>query len=102
MDNLDLLLTSDASHVHGTLDGEMWHCPDIVYGVHRLIPTLPHIHGVLGAFFHGAARTWICFLEQFSPHGAITLLSADERHQAYMNAMNDHNKGALGAYQVGA
>ena len=62
------------------------------------MPNLPHIHGVLGAFFHGVARTWIHFSEQFSPHSAIALLSADERHWVYMNAMNDHNEGALGAH----
>lgn len=97
-----LLLAPDASYTHGALDGEVWHRPDIFYAVHKLLPSLPHIEGALSAFFRGAAETWSRFSEEFDPRGAIALLSTDERHRAFMNATNDHNEGALGAYRVGA
>ena len=49
-----------------------------------------------------AGKTWPWFFEEFKPGGAIALLSAEERQRAFMNATNDHNEGALGAYRVGA
>ncbi|KIM73249.1 hypothetical protein PILCRDRAFT_15396 [Piloderma croceum F 1598] len=100
--NPDLLLAPDATHVEGSLDGEIWHQADIVYAIHKLIPELPHIRGTLSAFFCGAGKTWPRFSEEFKPRGAIALLLAEERQHAFMNATNDHNEGALGAYRVGA
>ena len=101
-DNPDLLLAPDVSHTNGALDGEMWHHSHIVYAAHKLILTHPHLKGTLSAFFCGAAATWEWFSLEFDPHSAIAPLSPVEHHQACMNATNDHNEGALGAYQVGA
>lgn len=99
--NPDLLLAPDATHEEGSLDGEMWHRPDIVYSIRGLMHQLPHIRGATSAFFRGAGKTWPRFSQEFDPRGMIALLSAEERKRAFMNATNDHNEGALGAYRVG-
>ena len=101
-DNPDLLLAPDASHTNGKLDDKMWHHPHIVYAAHKLILTLPHLKGALSTFFYGAAATWEQFSLEFEPCSEIALLSPEECHKEFMNATNNHNEGALGAYQVGA
>ncbi|TFY50881.1 hypothetical protein EVG20_g11277 [Dentipellis fragilis] len=96
----DLLLASDATYRTGTLDGQNWDRPESIYAVQRLLPSLPHLRGLLVAFFEGALETWERFSSEFAAGGTISMLSPESRARAWMEATNDKNEGNLGAYRV--
>lgn len=93
----DLLLAPNASHVTGTLGGKPWHRPAVMEAIWKLTPLLPHLPGVLRAFFEGALETWQRFCKEFTPGGKIAGLTAVQRKWAWMPSTNDDNEGALGA-----
>ncbi|OBZ67070.1 hypothetical protein A0H81_13053 [Grifola frondosa] len=96
-----LLLAPDASYELGSLDGKLWERPDAFYAVQRLRSALPHLQGVLVAFFEGALETWERFTVEFAPGGTISQLTEDQRNEAWMKSTNDDNEGGLGSFRVG-
>jgi len=100
IENPELLISEDLSHVDSTLDGRDWDNPDAIDAVLKLMPTLPHLREITVAFLRGALVTWERFTAEFAPGGLIDEASADEKHLAWMPATNDVNEGALGAYRV--
>ena len=97
IDNPDLLLSPNTSYATGTLDGQPWDCPEVIYTILRMAPSLPHLQGALVAFFTGALETW----KRFSPEFAgFSSLSESERNSAWMRNTNDDNEGALGHARV--
>ena len=53
-----ILLSSQATHELGAMDGESWHNPEVVEAVHKLAPSLPYLEPVLVAFCQGALEIW--------------------------------------------
>ncbi|KAJ7089006.1 hypothetical protein C8R44DRAFT_596210, partial [Mycena epipterygia] len=94
--NPDLLLSEDANHLNGSMDGLMWDNPEVVYVVQSMIPSLPRVRESLVAFFTGALETWERFSAEYSEDGLITNATAGERERAWMPTTNDANKGTLG------
>ncbi|KAJ7432104.1 hypothetical protein B0H11DRAFT_1890622 [Mycena galericulata] len=92
-----LLCGPEASFETGALDGKPWERPEAIYAILALAPTLPHLQGVLVAFFEGALETWIRFTAEFTAEGGISSLSAEEQDRAWMPATNDANEGTLGS-----
>ncbi|KAI0026524.1 hypothetical protein K488DRAFT_66262 [Vararia minispora EC-137] len=99
-DNPDLLLGPGASHETGSLDGLPWENPEIVTVVHQMQPSLPHLRGVLAAFFTGARDTWIRFSSEFAEGGKITSLNDKQRALAAIPATNCHNESVLGMKRI--
>ncbi|KAJ7029252.1 hypothetical protein C8F04DRAFT_905970, partial [Mycena alexandri] len=100
IENPDVLVSADISHVTASLDGQEWEDPAAIDAVLRLMPTLPHLKEIVVAFFRGALATWICFSSEFAPGGLIDEASATERQLAWMPATNDANEGSLGQLRV--
>jgi hypothetical protein len=101
--NPDILIGKDLdlseSYKTATLDGEKWQNPAVIKKIFDLIPTLPHFHNLLIAFFKGAAQTWERFTSEFAPGGLIDEATAEERELAHMPATNDENEGLLGTFR---
>lgn len=100
LENPELLVSPDASHVTGSLDGKEWEDPEAVKAVFELMPELPYLKEITIAFLRGALTTWIRFSSEFAPGGLIDEASATEQQLAWMPSTNDANEGALGAYRV--
>jgi hypothetical protein len=98
--NPDLLLSTSASYLKGSLDGLIWHRLDVFYAVQALAPSLPHLCGAMVAFFEGALETWDRFTIEYRTDGAIARASATEKRRAFMLPTNDDNEGALGGKRV--
>ena len=92
----DLLISPSASYATGTLDSKIWDNPEAIYAVLQYAPNLPHLRGVLTAFFNGALETWVQFSSEFAPDGDITQATNSEQHCAFMLLTNDDNEGMLG------
>ena len=77
--------------------------PAVVEKILDLIPTLPHFHDLLIAFFNGAAETWERFTSEFAPGGLIDEATVEERELAWyenwLPATNYENEGLLGSFQ---
>ncbi|KAF9476975.1 hypothetical protein BDN70DRAFT_811358 [Pholiota conissans] len=99
IDNPDILLGKDSSHLTGSLHGEEWQNPEVVQHILDLIPTFPHFHDLFIAFFTGAAETWERFTSEFAPGGLIDEATTEEKELAWMPATNDENEGALGSFR---
>jgi hypothetical protein len=59
-----------------------------------------HFKGALISFFQGSLETWEQFTAEFALGSKISQLSVAEQGDAFMETMNDHNEGALGAFQI--
>ena len=92
----NLLISPSASYATGTLDSKIWDNPEAIYAVLHYAPNLPHLQGVLIAFFNGALETWVQFSSEFAPDGDITQATNSEQHRAFMLPTNDDNEGMLG------
>ena len=101
--NPDILIGKDLdlseSYKIATLDGEKWQNPAVVQKIFDLMPTLPHFHNLLIAFFKGATETWERFTSEFAPGGLIDEATAEERELAWLPAANDENEGFLGSFR---
>ena len=100
--NPDILIENELdlseSYKTATLNGEEWQNPGVMEKIFDLIPTLPHLHDLLIAFFKGAAETWKRFTSEFAPGGLINEATAEEKELAFMPATNDENEGLLGSF----
>ncbi|KAF9478411.1 hypothetical protein BDN70DRAFT_767364, partial [Pholiota conissans] len=96
IDSPDLLLSSDASYITGSLDGQIWEQPEVFYAVQRMKDLLPHLAGCLVAFLKGALETWYRFMSEFADDGVIAALSRSEKDRLWIDTTNDVNEGALG------
>jgi hypothetical protein len=94
--NPSILISSQATYQHGTMDKKPWHNPEVVEAVHILAPTLPCLESVLVAFCTGALKTWKRLATEFEG-GKILGLSASEKDKAWCPPTNDVNEGALGS-----
>jgi len=56
--NPHLLIRPSPSFTTAALDRKNWKSPKMFKAVHKKLSTLPHIHGLLTAFFKGAEETW--------------------------------------------
>jgi hypothetical protein len=100
IENPDIIVSADISHVTASLDGQEWEDPAAIQAVIQLMPTLPHLKEIVVAFFRGALATWIRFSSEFAPGGLIDEASASERQLAWMSPTNDANEGSLGQLRV--
>ncbi|KAF8592454.1 hypothetical protein K439DRAFT_1610258 [Ramaria rubella] len=100
INNPDILLSPAATYTTTSFDRNPWDRPEAIYAIQQLAPTLPHLKGVVVAFFEGASETWKHFMEEYKPGGQIASASPELRKSAWMPTTNDVNKGALGSYQV--
>src|SRR6202042_1236136 len=98
--NPDLLLSTSASYLKGSLDRLIWHRSDAFYAVQALAPSLPHLCGATVVFFEGALETWDCFTIEYQTDGAIACASTTEKHRAFMLPTNNDNEGALGGKRI--
>jgi hypothetical protein len=57
IENPDLIISADISHVTASLDGQEWEDPDAIKAVLKLMPMLPHLKEITIAFFRGALTT---------------------------------------------
>jgi hypothetical protein len=80
----DILISENATYTTGAMDGEEWENPAAVKAVLDMAPTLPHLKGVLVAFFEGAMDTWRRFTTEFDSTGPINKLSAHYRDLIWM------------------
>ena len=97
--NTNLILAPDASYKLSTLDGKLWHQPEVIIAIQQLIPSLPHIKPVVTTFFHGILETWEWFTSKFCDSSDISKLTEAEWNMAFMPSTNNINEGALGTYQ---
>jgi hypothetical protein len=79
------------------MNSELWHSPEAINAVGKLVPSLPHLKPALVAFFKGALSTWKRFTAEFDDKGQIHNATASEKKMAYRPSTNDHNEGALGS-----
>ncbi|KAE9392205.1 hypothetical protein BT96DRAFT_1000611 [Gymnopus androsaceus JB14] len=93
VDNPELVLGPDAFHSPATVDGAQFHRPEIMYAVHRLAPSLPHLRSLVQAIFTGAFEAWPRFMTEF---GKSSDLSAEERERSFRHTTNDLNESAFG------
>ncbi|KAE9391368.1 hypothetical protein BT96DRAFT_945402 [Gymnopus androsaceus JB14] len=93
INNPNLLLGPDVLHKPATLKGERFQCPEVMYAVHRLTPTLPHLSPLVQAFFMGASEGWPRFMTKFAKASG---LNPAEHRQAHQNTTNDLNESAFG------
>ena len=100
LEDPDFLLGPAVTHETGALDGQPWHSPRVVAAIYQIAPELPHLRGIMIAFFQGAYDTWKHFISEFSPGGLIDEATADECELAWMPPTNDVNEGALGSFRV--
>ncbi|KAL1686393.1 hypothetical protein GGG16DRAFT_64388 [Schizophyllum commune] len=89
-------------YVDATFDGQPFHRVEVVDAVHGLVKAgrLPHLSSIFVSFLKGALVTWIRFSSEYAPGGLIDGMSADEHTHIFLNATNDRNEGALGAWCV--
>ncbi|KAF8801016.1 hypothetical protein BYT27DRAFT_7216447 [Phlegmacium glaucopus] len=100
IDNPDLLIGSDATHITGSLDGEEWQNPKVMAAIMEMMPELPLLRDLLVAFLVGGKETWERFISEFAPGGLIDEATAEEKERAWMPSTNDVNEGALGSFHV--
>jgi hypothetical protein len=98
--NPSLLISPDAVHTTGTMDGTEWERPTAVAKILTMIPSLPHLEDVLVAYFEEALITWKRFTSEFDAGGLIDQATDAEKFLAWMSPTNDVNEGILGAYRV--
>lgn len=79
IENPNLLLSKSVLADLGSTDRRVWTWPDVLSTVHHLMRELPHLKGVLVAFFKGVLKTWEQFAAEFSVGGVIERLMAAER-----------------------
>ncbi|KAI5827506.1 hypothetical protein K523DRAFT_418389 [Schizophyllum commune Tattone D] len=91
-------------YVNATFDGRQFHRPDVVAAVQKLVrrKQLPYLRTMFVSFLKGAVVTWIRFSSEYAPGGLIDGMSMDEKAHVFLNATNDRNEGALGAWCVWA
>ncbi|THU79225.1 hypothetical protein K435DRAFT_698291 [Dendrothele bispora CBS 962.96] len=95
----NLLIGSDASYEKGSLDGQLWERPEAFYAVHRHIPHLPHLQGVLIAFLKGARETWLRFSSEYADGGAISKATSEQIERAWMESTNDLCEGDFATFR---
>ncbi|KDQ50350.1 hypothetical protein JAAARDRAFT_200032 [Jaapia argillacea MUCL 33604] len=100
VDNPEILLSPDATYVHGALDGQQWHRPEAIYAAIRMMPNLPDLRTMVVAFFKGALETWERFTTEFLPGGVIANLSEAQREKIFIKPTNDDNEGGLGIARI--
>ena len=100
INNSNLLLSPEASHETGSMDGLIWERPEAFYVIQSMAADLPHLHGATIAFFEGALQTWGRFSAEYQSGGMIASLSSAEKALAHMETTNDPNEGALGSFRV--
>jgi hypothetical protein len=98
--NPDLLLSTSALYLKGSLDGLIWHHSDVFHAVQALASSLPHLRGAMVAFFEGTLETWDWFTIEYRTDGAIACASATKKHRAFMLPTNNDNEGALGGKRI--
>lgn len=94
----EMLLTPDVSYTTGTLDGQPWDQPEVVYCALSLAGTgkLPQLRSILVAFFEGALKSWERFTTEFEVDGVIARATSEQRQSVRMSPTNDVSEGALG------
>ncbi|KAG8709460.1 hypothetical protein FRC09_000664 [Ceratobasidium sp. 395] len=97
--NPELLLSPEALATTGTLDGESWDRPEVIYRVTYLASRLPSIRLLLVAFFEGALGTWERFTTEFDNDSIISQATPKQRQSAWMTPTNDISEGALGQWR---
>lgn len=96
IDDPDVVLGMQAFHTPATLGGQQFHCPEVMYAVHRLAPLFPHLSPLVQRFFTGAYKAWPRFMTEFIGEGSVSQLTAEERKRAGWNNTNDLNESAFG------
>ncbi|CUA67986.1 Myosin-10 [Rhizoctonia solani] len=96
INNPDLLLGADTSYTTGTLDGQSWDRPEVIYCVLSMVKDLPDIRPALVAFFEGALKSWERFTVEYDDGGIIAQATAKQRKSAWVSPTNDVSEGALG------
>ena len=83
IDNPDVVLGANTFHVPATLGGEQFSCPKVMYIVHRMALSLPHLCPLVQRFFTGAYEAWPRFMTEFAAGGKIAHLMEEEcKHAA--------------------
>jgi DNA-binding phage protein len=100
IENPSLLVSADAVHTTGTVDGTEWERPTAVAKILEMIPELPHLTDVLVAYFKDALETWKRFTSEFDAGGLVDQATDAEKFIAWMSPTNDANEGILGAYRI--
>ena len=101
IENPDILIERDLdlleSYKTATLHGEKWQNVAVEEKILNMIPTLPHFHSLLIAFFKEAAETQEHFTFEFAPGGLIYEAIVVERELAQMPAAGSkvHRGGGL-------
>ena len=88
IENPSLLVSADATHKTGTMDGTQWERPTAVKKILEMIPELPHLTEVLVAFFKDALVTWKRFTSEFEDGGLIDKATDAEKDLAWMSPTN--------------
>jgi hypothetical protein len=83
-----------------TFDGTPLKRVDVFRAVQGYADKLPHLQGMISAFFHDAHVQWTDFAEDFVEDTQIAKLTSDQRQAAFLNTTNDRNEGALGLLRV--
>ncbi|THV05863.1 hypothetical protein K435DRAFT_744526 [Dendrothele bispora CBS 962.96] len=99
IDNPNLLIGNDASYENGSFDGQPWERPEAFYAVHRYIPELPHLSGVLVAFLKAARETWLRFTSEYAEDGAISKATPEQIERAWMESTNDLCEGNFAEFR---
>ncbi|KAE9383067.1 hypothetical protein BT96DRAFT_1009684 [Gymnopus androsaceus JB14] len=99
INNPNVVLGADTFHAPATLGGGQFYRPEVMYAVHRMAPSLPHLCPLVQRFFTGAYEAWPCFMTEFAAGGKIVQLTAEERKCAARNTTNDLNESAFGIFR---
>ncbi|KAI4293595.1 hypothetical protein K525DRAFT_275059 [Schizophyllum commune Loenen D] len=105
IDAPDLILDFAAhSYIEATLDGEPFERPEVIEAIAQLHREgrLANLQQLFVSFIEGTKVTWLRFSSEYAPGGVIDGMTADERLHVFLNATNDRNEGALGAWCVWA
>jgi hypothetical protein len=100
IDNPDLLLGSEANSASGSLLGEPWDRPDIIYCILQMVPNLPNLKIVLVEFLQGELDAWDRFTTEWAPGSSIAKATEEQLAKVSLKATNDGAEGDLGQARV--
>ena len=88
-----LLLGDNVSYTTGAFYGTPWD-QTVINHILSTRNKLPHLNRALVAFFKGACKKWVAFVEEFSLDSEISQMTVEEKALAFRSPTNDHNEGA--------
>ncbi|EGO03201.1 hypothetical protein SERLA73DRAFT_149599 [Serpula lacrymans var. lacrymans S7.3] len=100
--NPELIFGANVAPKTACFGGRLCFNPAAMAAAFKLASKLEHLCPITLALFQGALNKWESFTTEYAPGGTIDQASTEEHDAAWMPAINDANKGALGIFRLRA